>query len=122
MNPVEVSFLRDPMPSGTPTSANARHASENDCLDVTALVSLALFLSEISGLVARYAVISELVMEEAFMRRFFLLSKENMTGSTSATLMGVLVPLESFAKMNESFSFSLIWLVSMSTWMSADSA
>lgn len=52
-NPVEVSLRFEPMPRGTPISANARHARENDCLEVTAWVNLARFLSLSIGSVAR---------------------------------------------------------------------
>lgn len=50
---MEVSFRLEPMPNGTPMRAKARHARENDCLEVTALENLARFLEVISGSVAR---------------------------------------------------------------------
>ncbi len=95
IKPVDVSFLLAPIPSGTPMRAKAKQASENDCLEVTAFESLARSFLLRSGVVFKYERISLFVMEEALKRRFLLVSKLKRTGSTSSTVMGILVPLAS---------------------------
>ena len=48
IKPVEVSLRLVPISSGTPMMAKVKQASENACLEVTALDNLALSLVEIS--------------------------------------------------------------------------